>query len=377
MIKSDKVNVIYDNDVVLKNKELIRALGNKFLIVCGKNSARLSSALDDVLEAIKGKDYVIYDKIRENPEVSSILEASKLLEGINCVIGIGGGSALDAAKVIACLPRNKAESEEELYAQKWENKGLPLILIGTTAGTGSEVTKVAVLSKANGRKSSIHNDKFYAVFALCDPKYTSSMPKMIAASTAVDALTHCNESYFSNKATDQSREYAIEGIKLLLSGLKSINDPNERSRDELYKGSLYGGLAIDITGTTFAHNVGYYLTEQYHIPHGFACAIFQEDLFDFEMENNKEYTEEFFKKIGISKDDYVKLINSLIPEYDISLDEATLEEILPRWSDNGSVKNTYGQMTCADVEKILRKKFCNKTESVARSTTHDKNLWKL
>lgn len=358
MIKSDKVNIIYGRDAVLKNRTEIRALGNRFLIVCGRNSARLSNALDDVLWVLSGKDYVIYDQIRENPEVSSILEASKLLENVDCVIGIGGGSALDAAKVIACLSRNKAETEEELYSQKWENKGLPLILIGTTAGTGSEVTKVAVLSKANGRKSSIHNDRFYADFALCDPKYTASLPKMIAISTAVDALTHCNESYFSNKATDQSREYAIKGIDLLLSGFKSLDNLNDGSRDELYKGSLYGGLAIDITGTTFAHNVGYYLTEQYHIPHGFACAIFQEDLFDFETAHNKEYVKGFFNRIKIDKDEYVKLINSLIPDYDISLDEQTLEEILPRWKDNGSVKNTYGEMTCDDIEKILRKKFC-------------------
>ena len=358
MIKSDKVHVIYGKDVVLKNRTAIRALGNRFLIVCGRSSARLSNALDDVLEVLKGKDYIIYDRIRENPEVASILEAAKLLDGVDCVIGIGGGSPLDAAKVIACLKRNKATSEEELYAQKWENKSLPLILIGTTAGTGSEVTKVAVLSKANGRKSSIHNDRFYADFALCDPKYTSSMPRMITISTAIDALTHCNESYFSNKATDLSRKYAITGIKLLLLGLRSIDDLSEETRDKLYQGSLYGGLAIDMTGTTFAHNVGYYLTEKYHIPHGFACAIFQEDLFAFETENNKEYTEEFFKKIGMNREEYTELIDSLIPQYDIAIDENTLKEILPRWNDNSSVKNTYGQMMLSDIETILRKKFC-------------------
>lgn len=360
MVKSDKVNVIYGKDVVLENKELIRSLADKFLIVCGKNSARASGALDDVIEAIGDKEYVIYDRIRENPEVSSILEAAELLDGVGCVIGIGGGSPLDASKVIACLSGNKAQTEEELYAQKWENKGLPLILIGTTAGTGSEVTKVAVLSKANGRKSSIHNDNFYADYALCDPKYTRSMSQMTAISTAVDALTHCNESYFSNKATDRSREYAIRGIELLIPGLRSIYDLNEETRDDLYKGSLYGGLAIDVTGTTFAHNVGYYLTEEYHIPHGFACAIFQEDLFEYEAENNEEYAEEFFRRIKMSRQEYTELINSLIPDYNIVLDEETLKKILPRWNDNGSVKNTCGKMNVSDIERILRKKFTGK-----------------
>lgn len=358
MIASNKVKIIYGKGVVFENRELIRSLGDKFLLVTGKSSARLSGALDDILETIKDKQYLIYDGIRENPEVNSLLEAGKLLDGVDCVIGIGGGSVMDAAKVIACLGSNKAETEEEIYAQKWEKEGLPLVLIPTTAGTGSEVTKVSVLSKANGRKSSIHNDMFYADYAICDPRYTYSQPKLIAASTAVDALTHCNEGYFSNKANDEAREYAIKGISYLLKGLKEFNnDLNDELKDDLYLGSLYGGLTIDITGTTFAHNVGYYLTENYHLHHGFACAIFQEDLFEYEMKNNKEYTEAFFEKTGMSREDYIKLINSLLPAYDIKIDEETLSEILPRWADNNSVKNTYGQMNVSDIEAILRKKF--------------------
>ena len=150
----------------------------------------------------------------------------------------------------------------------------------------------------------------------------------------------------------------IKGIEYLLPCLQMIrNDPDEEIKDRIYKGSIYGGLAIDITGTTFAHNVGYYLTENYHISHGYACAVFQEDLFEYENENNKEYTDEFFKKIGISCEDYIKLINSLIPDYQITISEETLKEILPRWDNNNSVKNTYGSMNVMDIEKILRKKF--------------------
>ena len=77
-----------------------------------------------------------------------------------------------------------------------------------------------------------------------------------------------------------------------------------------------------------------------------------------ETENNKEYTEEFFKKIGMNREEYTELIDSLTPQYDIAIDENTLKEILPRWNDNSSVKNTYGQMMLSDIETILRKKFC-------------------
>ena len=217
---------------------------------------------------------------------------------------------------------------------------------------------MAVLSKANGRKSSMHNDRFYATYALCDPRYTYSMSEYTATTTGVDALTHSNESYFNNKSTDKSRDYAIEGIKYLLPGLKKIKEGlTDEDKDDLYLGSLYAGLAIDITGTTFAHNVGYYLTENFHLPHGFACATFQRDLFDFEEKNSPEYTKEFFEKIGCTKDEYSDLIDSLLPDDEIVISEETLNEILPRWENNGSVKNTYGTMVQKDVEEILRKHF--------------------
>lgn len=356
-MKSEKVDLIYGESAVRENSELIRSCGRKFMIVCGRSSARLSGALDDVLAVLADRECIIFDRIGENPKVETILEAGEMLEDVDCVIGIGGGSALDAAKVIACLKHNDAKTEEGIYGQKWENGRLPLILIGTTAGTGSEVTKVAVLSKANGRKSSIHNESFYADVALCDPAYTASMPEKVRISTAVDALTHCNESYFSNKATDVSRGYAIEGIRLLLEGFKGMDEADEKTRDLLYRGSLYGGLAIDVTGTTFAHNVGYYLTEEFHVPHGFACAIFQEDLLRYEFENSREYAQGFFDAIGMDLDAYASLINAMIPDYDIRIGEDTLEKILPRWEDNGSVKNTYGKMGVADIERILRERF--------------------
>ena len=114
MIKSKKTEVIFGKDAVLSSKDLINALGDKYLIVTGKNSARMSGALDDLLSVIADKEHVIYDGISENPKVAAVLEAAKLLNGVNCVIGIGGGSVLDAAKVIACLGSNKADSEEEL-----------------------------------------------------------------------------------------------------------------------------------------------------------------------------------------------------------------------------------------------------------------------
>lgn len=357
MLKSDNVKIIFGNNVVKDNEELINSLGNKFLIVSGKSGAKKSGALDDFLETIKEKDYFIFDEIGENPKVETILKVNDFIDNYDCVVGIGGGSVLDASKIIASLKYNKSLNEEELYKQQFENDNLPLILIGTTAGTGSETNKVAVLSKANGRKSSIHHNKLYATVALCDPKYTYSLPLNTVKTTGVDALAHALESYFNNKATAASKEYAIKAIELALPALKNIENPTKEEKDNLYLASLYAGCAIDITGTCFPHNVGYYLTENFNVPHGFACAIFEEDLLNYEEKNNKEYFNEFIKKTKTNKDELISLINSLLPENNISISEETLKEILPRWQDNNSVKNTYGKVSVNDIEKILRKKF--------------------
>lgn len=357
MIKSNNIKIIYENEVIKNNANLINSLGNKFLIVSGKSGAKKSGALDDFLEIIKDKDYYLFDEIGENPKVETILKVNDFIDDYDCVVGIGGGSALDASKVIANLRFNKALTEEELFKQDFKNASLPLILIGTTAGTGSEVNKVSVLTKTDGRKNSIRTESFYATIALCDPKYTYSLPLNIAKTTGVDALAHAIESYFNNKATELSKENALKAIELALPALKNIDNLSKEEKDNLYLASLYAGMAIDVTGTIFPHNVGYYLTESFNVPHGFACAIFEEDLLDFEEKNNKEYFDEFIEKINMHKNELISIINSLLPEYNISLSEETLKEILPRWQDNNSIKNTYGNMTVDDVEKVLRKKF--------------------
>ncbi|MDO4501229.1 MAG: iron-containing alcohol dehydrogenase [Erysipelotrichaceae bacterium] len=358
MIKHHIVDVKYSKNVLEENKELINSLGNKCLIVTGKTSAKLSGALEDFLNIYKG-EYIIFDQIKENPKVETILKVNELLEGIDFVVGIGGGSVQDASKAIANMVTNKTNSEEELYKQTWPNKKVPLILIGTSAGTGSEVTRVAVLSKANKRKSSLNPECFYATYALCNPVYTYSMNDEIRLTTGIDAFAHLVESYFSNKATDVSRGYSIEGLKLVIPALDKLRNKelNDSVKDDLYLGSLYGGLAIDVTGTTFAHNVGYYLSEEHNIHHGFACGEFMEDLFAFQSLNNKEYLNKFLNELNMDKDYIVKLIKDLMPAANVKLTEEEIDNLLPRWDNNKSVLNSYGKMSLEDIRNILIKHF--------------------
>ena len=302
------------------------------------------------------------DGIRPNPSMYSCVEGGRAAAqlGADFVIGIGGGSALDSAKVIGVFATNPDLDADSIYQMNWQNRPLPVLLAGTTAGTGSEVTRVAVITDTKGKKHSMHDDMLYAALAFGDPCYTESMPLRVTASTGVDALAHCLESYFSKKANDVSRAFALKGIEQLLAPLKNIADgkfPTAEEREVLYNGSILGGLAICVTGTVMAHNLGYYLTETYGIPHGFACTVFHPALLRHAAACAPEYTEEMLRRVGTDLESLIGLIRVLTPDPQITLTEEQIEALLPRWENNGSVKNTIGNVTTEDIRQVFTELF--------------------
>ena len=341
-------------------------IGKKCLIVTGKNSAKKSGALDDVTKVLNELNiqYSIYDGITANPLMASCIEAGKLANQINAdfIVGIGGGSPLDASKIVAKVATNPDISKKDIYQFKWDNASLPFILVGTTSGTGSEVTKVAVITdEEDGRKKSTNHNDYYAKVAFGDPRYTQSLSRDVTISTAIDALAHCVESYLSNKANDISRAYAVAGIKMLIKPLRNLLDenyvPDLKVREELYNASILGGLSINVTGTTVAHTLGYYLTEGYKVPHGIACAIFMEDLFNFVEKDNKEYLYKLFEESFVTKEELIKIVKGLLPKHDIHMSLEEIESLLPRYENNNSVNNTKGHMSVPEIKELLINKF--------------------
>ena len=358
------VKIIIENNAVMHSAPQIAAYGSRCLIVTGPSAAKRSGALDDVTHALdtQGIQWQVFDRIGPNPTMQSCLDAAQqaVTFGAEFVIGIGGGSPLDAAKVVAVAAANHGIDSKGLYSKQWSNPRLPLVLIGTTAGTGSEVTPVAVLTNDTGLKKSIRDDMLYADLALGDPKYTISLPRSITVSTGIDAVTHCTESYFSKKANHLSRSFALQGMELLLPPLQALKQGSTLSyeqRDNLYQGSIMAGLAISITGTVFAHNVGYYFSENHGLPHGEACALFLPELLDHAEACAAEYSAAYYRKLGITKDALISLTRTLLPLPEIKLTEELIDSILPRWENNGSVNNTIGTITTQDIKHILISKF--------------------
>lgn len=276
------VKCAWGNNAVSENSAMLAALGRKCLIVTGKSSAIRSGALDDAKAALDSENisYEIFDKIGENPLISACHEAGAAARKAKAefIFGIGGGSVLDASKAIAIYAANPELSSIYIYKREYSHSPLPVALIGTTAGTGSEVTAVAVLTNdETGLKKSISGPDCYAAVSFCDPKYTSSLPYKSTVSTALDAFAHAVEGFFTPKGSGIIRLFAEKCIPELYRCLKALSiadcvDPE--LREPLYYSSIYAGLVINTCGTAFPHPLGYVLTENYGIPHGMACAAF-------------------------------------------------------------------------------------------------------
>lgn len=358
------VRVFSQDGAVEKNAALFAGFGGRCALITGRSSAVKSGALADVSGVLDrgGVSHCLYDGIEPNPSVASCIAAGRAANafGADFVVGIGGGSALDAAKAVAVFAANPDLDEERFYQKAWRNAPLPFLLVGTTAGTGSEVTRVSVLTDARGRKHSIHDDRLFAAAAFGDAKYTASLALPVTLSTGIDALSHCAESYLNRNADDVSRAFAVRGIRLLYAPLLKAAEGGALGRDEreaLYNASILGGLAICETGTCFPHNVGYYFTENYGVPHGFASARFLPALLDLVRKKDPCYADRFFGELGLSCAQLLHLIGLCLPADGIAMTEEEIESALPRWENNNSVRNTWCDVRLSEIREILGKRF--------------------
>lgn len=327
-------------NAVINNSSAFSSLGKSCLIVTGKKSAVLCGALDDAVSALKKEniEYEIFNEIGENPLISACHRAGEAARKARAdfILGIGGGSVLDASKAIAIYASNPELSPIDIYKREYSSDPLPVALIGTTAGTGSEVTAVSVLTNdETGRKKSISGPDCYAALSFCDPKYTESLPYGITVSTALDAFAHAVEGYFTEKCVGIIELYAEKCIPQIYGCLKELSQSGSVSpslREPLYYGSLYAGLVINTCGTAFPHPLGYVLTENYGIPHGMACAAFFSDFIDRCLLFAPEKAKKFFELTdGI--DEVKSVINSLVDLKGLSISDEEAKNYALRWQD--------------------------------------------
>jgi alcohol dehydrogenase class IV len=243
----------------------------------------------------------VFDQVEPNPRTADIMAmfSGGDFSGSDMVIGMGGGSVLDSAKALAMLAANGGSLDEYLGAspsKKISNPSLPLVLIPTTAGTGSEVTKVGVYTSAEGRKYTLGSPLMMARAAVLSGSVLDAVPPALCAATGFDALDHALESIWNKNATKETRAIAEEAAVEVLTWLpesyahavsvKNGGAPAASSAGsgmKMLRASCMAGTAFNSTGTAAGHAISFVLSEDWHVPHGSACAFTLLDIFDLSV----------------------------------------------------------------------------------------------
>ncbi|MEK5037619.1 iron-containing alcohol dehydrogenase [Sporosarcina sp. FSL K6-3457] len=260
--------------------EIEKYSAKKILVVTDPSLEKIGIAkqvTDPLMD--RGYDVIVYTGVVPEPPLAvgeELVEFTRKGK-FELVIGFGGGSAMDLAKLAAVLAVHDGPVEDYLNltgTQKIEKKGLPKILIPTTAGTGSEVTNISVLSLET-TKDVVADNYLLADVAIVDPALTVSVPPRITAATGVDALTHAVEAYISVNASPTSDALALHAIRMIARSLrKAVEDGTDRqARTDMSQGSYLAGLAFFNAGVAGVHALAYPIGGQFHIPHGESNAV--------------------------------------------------------------------------------------------------------
>ncbi|MFE3573034.1 iron-containing alcohol dehydrogenase [Lysinibacillus sp. NPDC059133] len=253
-----------------------------------------------------GYSTTIYTDITPEPPlaIGEKLVAFTRKHHFDVVIGLGGGSALDLAKLAAVLATHEGKVVDYLNltgTKTLENKGLPKILIPTTSGTGSEVTNISVLSLET-TKDVVTHDYLLADVAIVDPALTISLPPKVTAATGVDALTHAIEAYVSVNANEVTDALALQAIKLISGSIRTAvyDGQNKQARSDMSYGSYLAGLAFFNAGVAGVHALAYPLGGQFHIAHGDSNAVLLPYVMGYIRQSCEKRMKDILDVMGIS-----------------------------------------------------------------------------
>lgn len=246
------------------------------LIIAGRHSKGRIEA--ELLPALKERKVLLINDIHPEPPLADVERAITLGRelGAECVIGWGGGSAIDTAKAAAALMKRQGDVADYFYGRmKIDGKGCFFAALPTTAGTGAEITPNAVLSDpATGIKQSLRSDTMFADVAIIDPELTYDCPPGVTAASGFDAFTQAVESFLSRKANVASEALALKAaLDVFANLLPAVREPSVSARTAVAGGSMLAAMAFTQSGLGSVHGIGHPLGSLCHVPHGVCCAV--------------------------------------------------------------------------------------------------------
>lgn len=370
---------IIGENALIESMNIIKSFGKKALVVCGKVMTKNGTVgvLTNLLKE-NGVDFEVFNNITGEPTDKMIEEGVKVYKESGCdfCIAIGGGSPLDSAKAIGAM--TVLEGKISDYMGK-EIKGdfPPLVLIPTTAGTGSETTKFTIITDTEKDiKMLLKGEDLLPDLAVIDYKFSLTAPKSITAATGMDALTHAVESYTSKKGNTLTDMYALSAIKRIFKYLPIAykDGSNKKAREELSIAAFEAGVCINNASVTLVHGMSRPIGALFHVPHGISNAMLIKECLSYALDGCYEKFSEIAKALNLTHEfmtceeasnEFIRALENLcgiceiptLKEYGINKTDFdnVIDKMAQDAMDSGSPGNTIKKVTKEDLIEIYKK----------------------
>ena len=382
------VHIQFGWDKVDSVASFAKPYGNKALIVTGRTSAKKSGLYDRVTAKLDAAhiEHVLFDQVDANPLTTTALDGAALAKSESCdmVVAIGGGSIMDCAKGIAFMAVNEGDINDYIFNRKISDKALPLIVIPTTCGTGSEGNGFGVLTNPEtGDKKSLRCNAIVPKVSIVDPAVMGTMPPHVLASVGFDALCHNIEAYTSKTAqpfTDALAHYAVtllaqylvplyKHVKAMAEGKSSVLNETQLTKawESVTLASTIGGMVINTAGVTLAHGMEHPASGLKDITHGVGLAVIEPVAVEYTWSANPDkfgaLARIFNHGDGSELGEALRLI---VHDLDLTTNLTELgftKEDIPWLVDNvyvvatGNIANTVADVSREDIEMLYKKMF--------------------
>ena len=370
---------VMGSNALKESEAVLKGFGKKALIVTGKNVTR-SGAVQTLTDALSNIEIIseLFNDITGEPTVEMIEAGVKRYKETGCdfIIAIGGGSPLDSAKAIAAMSVLEGRISDYM-GKELEGKFPPMVLIPTTAGTGSEATKFTIITDTvKNVKMLLKGDALLPDLAIVDSTFTLTAPPEVTAATGMDALTHAVEAYTSRKGNSLTDIYALSAIKRIFSYLPAAYDDgnNLAAREEMAIAAFEAGVCINNASVTLVHGMSRPIGALFHVPHGISNAMLIKECLSYVMDGCYDKFAEISRAIGAAdgeaddKDAALAFIQKLselcihlkipsLKEYGISKNEfdRVKDKMAQDAMASGSPSNTIKAVTKEDLLNIYNK----------------------
>ena len=368
------VRLLFGANVIDQLGTTAKSYGTHALIVTGRSSTKRSGLLDRSIALLEaaGVRATVFNKVEPNPLTTTVMEGAALAreQGCDLVIGMGGGSMMDAAKAVAFCAINGGDVNAYISGGKQGTGCLPILEVPTTCGTGSEANPFAVLTNPETKdKKSLWGDLIYPKVSFIDPELMKTMPKEVLASVGFDALSHNMEGYLATRSQPITDQLALHAIRLTAGSLPKVyhGEGTQEDWENITLASLLGGIVINTAGVGGGHGMEHPVSGMYNVVHGKGLAALTPPLFRHSYNTKPERYAAISRLLG-GKDetDCAEAVECFLKSIDLNckLRELGVEESGIDWmTDNcinvfaGSMRNHTKALTRDEVKQIYLEAF--------------------